>query len=288
VTRPPTARAPLPTHPAAPPVARRIAGLTLVAAIVGLGAVTALLWWSGNALPPPTTLDERGVAEWLGTTDPVVAAFALVRLAGLAAAAWIAMTGTASLLVHLSRLRRIRWLRRLVDRLCLPVVRRLVHGVAGVTLAAATLAPGAAGAVTAPTPPARVETAFLVAVEGPNGAREPVPTADRARIVSLDPAPTAPAPAAPTPASPASAPPPSPAPAAGETWEIRRGDHLWHVAEATLARRHGTAPTDAETAGYLAVLHQANRDRLLVPDDPDLVVAGQVMTLPPTTHPGPG
>jgi hypothetical protein len=64
---------------------------------------------------------------------------------------------------------------------------------------------------------------------------------------------------------------------------IARGDHLWHVSEATLERQLGTRPDDAAIAAYLGRLVQANRERLVTPDDPDLVFAGQQLVLPPVT-----
>ncbi len=270
-----------------------------------------VLWWSGKALPPPSSLDERAVTDWLGGTDPVVAAFAVVRLAGLALAVWIALTGAVSLVVHMSRLRRVRWLRRLIDRLCLPVVRRLVHGVAGVTLAAASMAPGAAAALPAastPTAALRPDTATILAVDAPPSTGVSVLAGDRAALVSLDPADpgTPPRAAGPTtnqtPPVTAVTPPPPVASSAGsptaagpaaepdgtrDTWEIRAGDHLWHVARATLLDRTGATPDDDEVRTYLDVLVEANRHQLLVATNPDLVFAGQVMVLPPTPAPLP-
>jgi len=278
--------------------------LQLLAGAVGLLVVGAVLWWSGKALPPPTALDHQGVSAWVGTTDPIVAAFAVVRVVGLALVVWIALTGAAGALVHLSRLRRRRWLRRLVDRLSLPVVRRLVHGAAGVTLAAATLVPGTAGASTSVTTAVpdinRPDIATLVAIYPPERATAAtVPIGpDRAVIIALDPAPgsaapppmptpapmlppttaTPPAAKASTAAAPTIAPPPV-TPALG-LWRIEPGQHLWHVAEVTLVAAWGTAPSDDEIGRYLDVLIAANRDRLLVPTNPDLVFAGQELVVP--------
>ena len=285
-----------PSSPHGHPVLRFLAG------VGGLMVVALALWWSGKALPPPSSLDERELTDWLGGTDPVVAAFALVRLAGLAVTGWIAVTGAVSLVVHLSRLRRVRWLRRLIDRLCLPVVRRLVHGVAGVTLTAAAMAPGPAGALpTAATPTdlLRPDTATILTIDAPPPLTAPILAGDHAVLVSLDLAdpepPTSmvestPTPAPPTTAaaSPAGAEPPTEAGSTAEdpgrvtdTWEIRAGDHLWHVARITLLDRTGSTPSDDDVSAYLAVLIETNRERLLVPSNPDLVFAGQVIALPP-------
>ena len=67
------------------------------------------------------------------------------------------------------------------------------------------------------------------------------------------------------------------------TWTIQRGDHLWGVAEATLARHLARSPTDAEITPYWSRLIETNRHRLIDPTNPDLVIAGQTFELPPIT-----
>jgi nucleoid-associated protein YgaU len=67
---------------------------------------------------------------------------------------------------------------------------------------------------------------------------------------------------------------------AAPTWTVRPGDHLWHVAEVVLALDHGSAPPDVEVDAYVDLLVAANRDVLVHPDDPDLVLPGQVLHLP--------
>jgi nucleoid-associated protein YgaU len=64
------------------------------------------------------------------------------------------------------------------------------------------------------------------------------------------------------------------------TWTVRRGDHLWSIAERTLAIRRGTPPTDVAVRRYWVELISTNRDRLADPDNPDLIFAGQVLLLP--------
>lgn len=61
---------------------------------------------------------------------------------------------------------------------------------------------------------------------------------------------------------------------------IAAGDHLWGVAEQTLASRWSRSPEPAEIAAYLHRLIAANRGVLAVPDEPDLVFPGQVFVLP--------
>lgn len=83
-------------------------------------------------------------------------------------------------------------------------------------------------------------------------------------------------------------PPPSPdataavgtAPSTELTWTIRRGEHLWGIAEQTLTWALGEPPDDATTARYHRALIAANREVLPLPDEPDLVFPGQVVVLP--------
>ncbi len=76
--------------------------------------------------------------------------------------------------------------------------------------------------------------------------------------------------------------PTKPSPAESSlTWTIAPGDHLWGVAAHTLASAWGRSPSDAEVDRYLGRLIAQNRSVLAVPDDPDLVLPGQVFVLVP-------
>lgn len=81
------------------------------------------------------------------------------------------------------------------------------------------------------------------------------------------------------------APPDAPAPEAAPQVEqvaqvvVEPGDHLWLIAERTLAERLGRAPTDGEVAPYWRQLVDANRGRLRS-GDPDLIFAGERIDLP--------
>ena len=67
-------------------------------------------------------------------------------------------------------------------------------------------------------------------------------------------------------------------PSATSGWRVERGQHLWGIAEATVHARGGGA---AQVPGYWRTLVEANRDRLVVPDRPDLIFPGQDLVLPP-------
>lgn len=59
---------------------------------------------------------------------------------------------------------------------------------------------------------------------------------------------------------------------------VRAGDSFWSIAEG-LVRDAGREPTDAEVAPVWLALIAANRDRLAVVDDPDLLLPGQRLTV---------
>jgi len=68
-------------------------------------------------------------------------------------------------------------------------------------------------------------------------------------------------------------------------WTVRPGDHLWGVAERSLAGAWGRPPTDAEVDPYWSALVDANRPGLRDPANPDLVFPGQVLVVPPPPPP---
>ena len=61
---------------------------------------------------------------------------------------------------------------------------------------------------------------------------------------------------------------------------IAPGEHLWHVAEVTAHQARPDGAELAEVAGYHRRLVAANRHRLAVPDNPDLVLPGDVIVRP--------
>lgn len=80
----------------------------------------------------------------------------------------------------------------------------------------------------------------------------------------------------PRPAAPA----PQPAQPAVAEHTVVSGDHLWSIAEAHLLRTLGDAPSEDRVAAYWQRLIEANRDRLVDRDNPDLILPGQQLVLP--------
>ncbi len=62
---------------------------------------------------------------------------------------------------------------------------------------------------------------------------------------------------------------------------VEEGDNFWALAEEQLATSTGRSPTAAETAPYWQDLIDANRDRLVEPHNPDLILPGQRLCVPP-------
>jgi len=223
-----------------------------VAVATVLLAVAVWLWNLGtdDLTTPPTSLD--AVAAWIDRHDAVTLAFALVRLEALVFAIYLLLLTTVSAVARLLALPRTT---RLVDRLTLPVLRGMFGGAA------------ALGVLAVPGPIHRL----------PQVVTAPVPDPDGQATLHLEapepePAPL-PAPAAPEPASRAE-------PSAVDSWVVQPGDSLWSIAASHLADVRGGAASDADVVLMWRRLIDLNRDRLVNPEEPDLIFADQVFELP--------
>ena len=67
-----------------------------------------------------------------------------------------------------------------------------------------------------------------------------------------------------------------------DTVIVDSGDHFWAIAEQALVDAWGRQPTDAEITPYWVELVAANKDRLLPPEDPNLIYPSQAFLLPET------
>ncbi len=200
---------------------------------------------TGPLAPPPAT--PAGWEAWAAARTPVEAAAAVLRLAALGAAAWLLATTVLGVAAGALRWRGVA---AAVARWSPPVVRRVVRSALGAGLASALVA-GPAGAEAAGPPPT------MVLLPGDDEAPPPPPTTVEA------------------PSPPPAPPPPEP------TVVLVPGDHLWSVAERTLAAAWSREPSDREVTAYWRRLVTLNRADLPDPDDPDLVFPGDVVRLPP-------
>lgn len=191
-------------------------------------------------------------------------------LAGVAALAWAAWLWGALglLLTALSALPGITGaLARALARRVLPAGARRA---AALALGVGLVTGGPALAACVPSPGAPPPT-LVAAAESSAAPAGPVPDW-----------PATPAtPATPVPA--ADPPPPVPdwpAPAEGEH-VVLRGECLWTVAAADLARRTGRTPTDGEVAA--AVVRWWHANAAVIGPDPDVLLPGQVLRPPPAS-----
>jgi hypothetical protein len=68
-------------------------------------------------------------------------------------------------------------------------------------------------------------------------------------------------------------------------WIVRPGDDLWSIASAHLTRARGEPPALAELARYWWQVVQMNRAGLPNPEDPNLLLPGDRVTMPPLPPP---
>jgi hypothetical protein len=253
--------------------------LPLAAWIAGLVATLAVLGALGHGqLAAPPLRSATGLRQWVDERGAATAAFAVLRI--LAVGATWYLLGTTVLGVAARATRDARLI-KLADAASLPVVRRLASGIAGVGLTASAalgVAPLSTRSGPPPQPQASATAAGVATMQRlpdgaevmrrlPDGGRQPIPggegTARLHRVVDEAPPPPAP-----------------PAPAADDTWVVAPGDHLWRVAEETLAEAWGRQPSDDEVVPYWQAVIETNRARLADPANPDLLFPGQTLTLP--------
>lgn len=227
-----------------------------------------------GALPGPPSWTGDDLLAWASETNPVLIALAAVRIVALAVGYQLvasAALATAGSLAHAPTLLRVS------DLVALPGVRGLVRRAAAATLSASTM-------LASPALPASGGSATLRVVGvGPTVTLAVEPPPSGAGEVTLSVVPSGDAAVSPTPPSP-SDPPQESAPVTPEApdvtpsaWTVRRGDHLWSIAERTLAERWRRAPNGAEVARYWRSVLAVNTEL----GDPDLIFVGQQIALPP-------
>ena len=226
--------------------------LAAAAWLLGLAVIAAALHATGGGpLAAPPLTDPGRWGAWLDGRPPLVAAFSLVRLAAIAGLWYVVLATSVG---GALRLVRAASLVRVADRFTIGPVRRLLAGSISLGLASSgLLAHGgpALGAQTTTTTTTVASTAETVTMHRLGPAESPV-TQAVAPVPKLD----------------------------TGRWTVKPGECFWSIAESVLADRLGRAPTDAEIVPYWRRLIDANRNELVHRGDPDLVLPGQVFTIP--------
>ena len=241
-----------------------------------IAARVTLALGSGDLDVPLTSTAE--LVDWIEQASPATLAMALLRLGVLVGIGYLLL---ATLLTTLAEIVHLRPLTALADRVTPSLVRRIAHGGGGVGLALGAIA----GTLALPdSGPDRPQT--TIAAPGPDDAtmsRAPGPEATMTSMADV-PASTAtmtrsdpPGPAPdPSPPPPTARPGPAPPSAAGDTWVVEAGDSFWSIAEDVVG-----SGDERAVERYWRALIGANRSRLADPENPDLLIPGQVLVLVP-------
>jgi hypothetical protein len=133
----------------------------------GLVAALAALVAAGDRLPAPPLTDPGAAWAWVGGTDPVLATFALVRLAAIAVVAYLL---AATALTAISARLPAPSIRRASIRLVLPSIRRVVHHAIGAGVAITVVGSGSALALGSAPGPASASSWSTAAPAQPRSA----------------------------------------------------------------------------------------------------------------------
>ncbi len=191
---------------------------------------------------PFLRIDWQNLGQWIDNSSLEDATAAIVRVAALVVAYWLAIS-TASYLIA-KVFRRVRMI-EVTQILTLPALRKVIDAAVAGSVAAITIASPALGG----THP--IEEVPVVAVPE---QYEIAPMEETIEIIIV----------------------------ADATLEvvIKAGDNLWDVASRRMEEVLGRTAGDHEVAPYWVEVIQANEDRISS-GDPDIVHPGEVILLPP-------
>lgn len=263
---------------------RAVGGLGLL--MVALAAVKAA--GSGRLATPPLS-SRTSFLDWVDDQGPATVAMSLVRLAAEGVLWYLVAMAVVVVIAEVTRWSAAL---RLADLVAAPVPDRVVRVALGITLATTGQPLSLAGGDL--SVPSR-GSVTMVAL-GDDDAAAGVPSMERlapgddvatggpAQTVGTGTARAEPWPDGRSRSAPGSlrehpvAAPIAATPAA--TWTVEPGESFWAIATETMADRLGQEPSDADVVPYWLSLIDTNRDRLVDPDNPDLILPGQVFELP--------
>lgn len=261
----------------------------LVWSIGALGALAALTRVGRGDPRFDVPSDPTTWPRWWSALDPLDAAAAIGRWVALVLLGYLAVVAVLHLAAALAPRGRLRKVARAATPRFLTGLLAGAVVVAGSSAAGAT-APDDTTTTSAPdgsNPPVMrvIEATATHDTVPPATVAAPAPTT----TTTIAPAPSAAtplpyftSPAAPPSASAGDSSPVTQAPSPGVAVEVvvAPGDHLWAIAERTVADRLGPGADDTTIADYWRRLIDANHDRLVDPHDPSLIHPGQRLVLP--------
>ena len=258
--------------------ARRMAPMAAwVAALLAVGG--AMVVAGHGALSAPRLLEPSTWDEWAAARPAPDAAMAVLRLVVLGLDGYLLLATVVAVVLRLVRAERAI---TVADVLTVPAVLRVVQTGLGVGLVGASVAAATAGGTGLSARPTRADTALVSSADEPPLLRElpshPATTSTSTTTTS-------------TTTTSTTAPELPPTDVAvtvtvpvevvdSSTWLVQPGDHLWSIAERTLAGAWARSVSDAEVAPYWRDLIELNRARLADPSNPDLIFPGQTFVLP--------
>lgn len=220
----------------------------ILASVPGIAFVTLL-----SVQPPLSVGDIPG-----GALEPVL--LSLGRLAGVALSGWLV---ASQILYTFAVVTRTRWLVDVLRPVALPVVRRLVAGIATVTISLNTV-----------TAVAQAPTETTIVTVEHNGLRqEATPTPNLQPLVEVEAT------------DPCMLDEVVGSYSAPLTWLVRPGDHLWKIAAEHLTIVLDRPPTRNEHSRYWVEVANSARP-VIRSGDPDLIYPGEEIPLPATLDAG--
>lgn len=263
----------------------RPAARTFVASL----AIAGALWLLGQGVLSTPPIDSwSDFRQWLAARSTVEAALAALRASAVVGACYLAMANALSIVAATTSIELLHRLARAIVPKSLRPFVMFAFGAGVATAAASIVVPRSSAPTQLATvsldPSDATATMYLVTEPESGATAAPIVTTPLATSATAEIPPEL---LADTIAVPAPAPhlEPAPLPAAASTWTIERGDHLWAIASETLADAWQRQPADSEVVPYWRDLIEQNRARLVDPTDPDYVLPGQVMHLPPVPTP---
>jgi len=201
--------------------------------------------------PDPGSLTPLVVIEWWSSVGTGPAAMMIATALAVVVAAYLTLVGAISLAASLASLTgRFRLFGRIWNSVTGPGVKRL--------LTVGAIVAASAGPATAASPgetPPPIVLVDLGPVDGLPGGTNPTPAVDTVPDIAVA------------------------APPVTNVWIVKPGDHLWRIAEQTLGSITDDTPSVGAVTRYwrrLIAENFASSDL-----DPDLIVPGQIVTLPP-------